>query len=200
MSSKSHFQHIPNLLSISRLVMIFFIVGCLFDQTPNGAGIALVFYLVAVFTDFLDGYIARKYDCVSGFGKILDATVDKLFFFSILISLILLDVFSFKLLAVFIGIHIIRDVWVTLLRGALTKNNYYLGASTLGKIKTVLQFCFLFLGLSIIFLNHVVHVNYLTTFLLWLAYLVYIVSVALSIPSAYNYFIIYKENKHASKS
>mgnify|MGYP005746297437 CR=1 FL=1 len=54
-------------------------------------------YCFSIFTDFLDGYIARKFNAVSGLGKSLDATVDKVFFFGILICLIYLNIFFIDL-------------------------------------------------------------------------------------------------------
>lgn len=172
----------------------------MFEDTVLGAIMALLLFVLGVLTDFLDGYIARKYDCVTGVGKILDATVDKVFFFSICIGLILLNVFSLPILAVFIGIQLIRDIWVTVLRRELSKINFYLGASQLGKVKTVFQFVFLFLGLFIVMVQHLVFSENVIDILRYIAYSVYILSVIFSLQSAWSYLIIFREKQHVLKS
>ena len=171
----------------------------MFEDTVLGAIMALLLFALGVLTDFLDGYIARKYDCVTGVGKILDATVDKVFFFSICIGLILLNVFSLPILAVFIGIQLIRDIWVTVLRRELSKINFYLGASQLGKVKTVFQFVFLFLGLCIVMVQHLVFSENVIDILRYIAYSVYILSVIFSLQSAWSYLIIFREKQHVLK-
>ena len=67
-------MNLPNKLTILRVLMIpFFVLFMLMDIT--GAAdkwIAVALFVVASFTDFLDGYIARKYNLVSNFGKFMD--------------------------------------------------------------------------------------------------------------------------------
>lgn len=193
-------QNIPNLLSVFRLVLIIFILHYLFRDTVLDSVIAMVLYLFGILTDFLDGYIARKYNCVTGLGKVLDATVDKVFFFSILGSLIFLEVYSLKLLWFFILIHVVRDVLVTGFRRKLSKNGFYLGASHMGKIKTVFQFLFLFIGLGIVYLNRTLCLSEIIIFIQLFSYIIYIVSVLLSISSGLNYFKLYQEKQDEFKS
>lgn len=200
MRNKLLIGQLPNILSLSRIVLIVLIINCMFEDTVLGAIMALLLFVLGVLTDFLDGYIARKYDCVTGVGKILDATVDKVFFFSICIGLILLNVFSLPILAVFIGIQLIRDIWVTVLRRELSKINFYLGASQLGKVKTVFQFVFLFLGLCIVMVQHLVFSENVIDILRYIAYSVYILSVIFSLQSAWSYLIIFREKQHVLKS
>lgn len=193
-------QNIPNLLSVSRLVLIIFILHYLLQDTVLDSVIAIIFYLFAILTDFLDGHIARKYNCVTGLGKVLDATVDKVFFFSILGFLIFLEVYSLKLLWFFILIQVLRDVVVTGFRKKLSKNGFYLGASHMGKIKTVFQFLFLFIGLGIIYLERTHYLSEIIIFIQLFSYIIYIVSVFLSIFSGLNYFKLYKEKQDEFKS
>ena len=73
-------MNLPNKLTILRVLMIpFFVLFMLMDIT--GAAdkwIAVALFVIASMTDFLDGYIARKYNLVSNFGKFMDPLADKL--------------------------------------------------------------------------------------------------------------------------
>jgi CDP-diacylglycerol---glycerol-3-phosphate 3-phosphatidyltransferase len=75
-------------ITFSRLLGVPFIIY--FLDTPNISDrwLALVFFVLAASTDWLDGYVARKYDQVSEMGKFLDPLVDKLLVFAPLLSLI----------------------------------------------------------------------------------------------------------------
>ncbi len=76
-------RHIPNLLTFSRLMLavVFFVLLSRYQYDKQGdpllLNIAFVIYLVALITDFLDGYLARKWQAGSMFGRITDPFVDK---------------------------------------------------------------------------------------------------------------------------
>ncbi len=72
------FWTIPNILSISRIVLIIPILNQLKVDTPSSNFIAFWLILVAYLTDFFDGLIARKFNMISNLGKILDPIGDKL--------------------------------------------------------------------------------------------------------------------------
>lgn len=81
-------RNIPNILSISRLlatVLVFIFI--LIDQQWAYA-IATILFVLASVTDYLDGYLARKYKVVSSLGVFLDLTADKVFVAAVLIALI----------------------------------------------------------------------------------------------------------------
>ena len=193
-------KHLPNILTISRLFAIFAIGYFLFKNSPLYQWIALILYCFSIFTDFLDGYIARKFNTVSGLGKSLDATVDKVFFFGILICLMYLNIFSFWLLSLFLLIHVSRDVLVTWVRYVLHQKNVFVGAIKTGKIKTVFQFIFLFLGMFISLchsypaesdFNNDLFIHTLTLS----AYIIYFASLVLSVSSSVHYMKYFLENK-----
>jgi len=79
-------RHIPNLLTVSRFLMaiaFFVVLGFYNAQAPDGAGwpvldVAFVIFLVAVTTDMVDGYLARKLGHLTTFGRIADPFVDKI--------------------------------------------------------------------------------------------------------------------------
>src|SRR4051812_37264896 len=80
---KSMFRQLPNLLTGLRLVLAIVFFGMLSWYQYEGRGdpkflnLAFVIYLVALITDFLDGYLARKYELESAFGRVVDPFVDK---------------------------------------------------------------------------------------------------------------------------
>lgn len=193
-------KHLPNILTISRLFAIFAIAYFLFQSTPNSQWIAILLYCISIFTDYLDGYIARRFNAISGLGKSLDATVDKVFFFGVLFCLIYLNIFSLWVLSLFLFIHIARDIVVTWIRYTLHQKNIFVGAIGTGKIKTVFQFIFLLLGMIISLChsyptesqlnnNMIIHTLTLT------AYIIYFASIALSISSGIHYTKYFIKNK-----
>ena len=85
-------MNLPNKLTLMRVIMIpFFIVFLLVPITPYDNWIALAIFILASVTDFLDGYIARKYHLVTNFGKFMDPLADKLLVCSALICLVELE-------------------------------------------------------------------------------------------------------------
>ena len=81
-------MNLPNKLTTFRVILIPFFVFFLLAPYFEGYGnyIALVIFIVASLTDFLDGKIARKYNLVTNFGKFMDPLADKLLVCSALIS------------------------------------------------------------------------------------------------------------------
>src|SRR5271157_3785986 len=80
--------HIPNILSISRIVLIPFVIYLLVVKSWIWA---LLFFIIASLTDLLDGWSARKLNQVSEFGKFIDPLADKFLVISILTALMVLD-------------------------------------------------------------------------------------------------------------
>ena len=81
-------NNIPNFLTILRILLIPGIIICIELDQPKYSWLALSFYIFACFSDFLDGYIARKYDIESNFGKFLDPIADKILIVALLIILL----------------------------------------------------------------------------------------------------------------
>ena len=73
-------MNLPNKLTILRMIMIvpFVIVMLAGNVIPAGKWIALALFVAASLTDFVDGYLARKYNLVTNFGKFMDPLADKL--------------------------------------------------------------------------------------------------------------------------
>ena len=73
-------MNLPNKLTVVRMVLVPFFVASLLLSGSNESlkWVALVLFVVASLTDFLDGYIARKYNLITNFGKFMDPLADKI--------------------------------------------------------------------------------------------------------------------------
>ncbi len=137
--------NIPNLITLSRLALAF-VLFVLIDLRGYWMTSAIVF-LVAAATDFLDGYIARKYGMVTTLGRILDPFVDKIIICGAFVFLLgkrnqpMADgtvVYS-GVNAWMVVIVIGREMFITSLRAFLEQHGRDFSAAWSGKIKMVLQ-------------------------------------------------------------
>lgn len=102
--------------------------------------IAGVMFLIAIFTDSIDGHIARKYGAVSDRGKILDPLADKVLIIGIMLSFfLLLNVYEQRVMLLPVIVIILREVIVTVLRSFTAKRGVFVAASKWGKAKTISQ-------------------------------------------------------------
>ncbi len=86
------FKHVPNILTLSRFALIPFIVY--FIDAENYL-LAFIFLTISALTDILDGFIARKFNLITNFGKLIDPLADKATQVSILIILTLKKCYTF---------------------------------------------------------------------------------------------------------
>ena len=131
-------MNLPNKLTILRIIMIpFFVLFMLLDGGANQTYryIAAVIFIVASFTDLLDGKIAMKYNLVTNFGKFMDPLADKLLVCSGLICFVGLG----ALPAWFVIIIISREFIISGFRLVASDNGVVIAASYWGKFKTVSQ-------------------------------------------------------------
>ena len=137
-------MNLPNKLTIGRVGMtgLFVMVMSFPDsyikenQLPDcRITVALIFFLIASITDFLDGYFARKLNLVTDFGKLMDPLVDK-----ILTSAVFIILTKEEMVPAWITITIIgREFLVTGLRLLASNQGFLLSADSLGKWKTASQ-------------------------------------------------------------
>ena len=127
---------LPNLLTLFRIfVTPLFFLFFFYFPTKVFSLLASLLFALASLTDFLDGYIARRWNLETSLGKFLDPLADKLLVAVALIMLIPLDRVSSWMVAVIIG----REILVTGLRVVAVTEGLVISASRLGKYKTVLQ-------------------------------------------------------------
>jgi CDP-diacylglycerol--glycerol-3-phosphate 3-phosphatidyltransferase len=135
--------NLPNLVTLSRVPVLFVVVGLLFAPWPGAATAAFVVFVAGGVTDWLDGFLARRYHMVSNFGKLMDALTDKVLIVGLLVALLVPLPNGPPLLpgwAVFAVLLILtREFLVTGLRLVAASQGRVLAAERSGKIKTVLQ-------------------------------------------------------------
>jgi CDP-diacylglycerol--glycerol-3-phosphate 3-phosphatidyltransferase len=128
-------MNLPNILTLLRLGLTAFLVASLSVEYPFHFSIALLVFLLASLTDYLDGVIARKWDLITDFGKLMDPLADKILTASAFICLI-----PFGALPAWAVIIIIsREFLITGLRLLASSNGIILPAEKLGKHKTAWQ-------------------------------------------------------------
>lgn len=125
-------MNLPNKLTMSRIIMIPIFMALMLTEHYI---FALIVFSIASLTDFLDGYLARKYDIVSSFGKIMDPLADKLLTFGALVCFIQLEVISVWAPIIIIA----REFFVTSMRVVAVSKGKVIAASWWGKIKTNVQ-------------------------------------------------------------
>lgn len=136
-------MNLPNKLTILRVIMIPFFVFFLLSGVGGSASkwIALVIFAAASITDTLDGYIARRDNLITDFGKFMDPLADKLLVCSAMICMIPLG----KLQAWFVIVIIAREFIISGFRLVAADNDIVIAASYWGKFKTVSQMFMLIL-------------------------------------------------------
>ena len=127
----------PNKLTLFRILLIpLFMVVALYEITPFPTVVALVVFILACATDWLDGYLARKNNEVTNFGKIVDPLADKM-----LVTAALLCLVNDNLVSPWIAIIILaREFIVSGIRISAASEGNVIAASMWGKVKTVWQF------------------------------------------------------------
>ncbi|MGL6195898.1 MAG: CDP-diacylglycerol--glycerol-3-phosphate 3-phosphatidyltransferase [Thermoguttaceae bacterium] len=144
----------PNILTMLRVV---FSVGIFIVLPFNCFIAATVLFILAAITDFLDGYLARKYNLITVFGRIMDPFADKLLICGCFVYLVAFQ----QLLEVPFGLRpwmsvviVARELLITSLRAVIEKSGGDFSAKWIGKWKMVLQCiavpaCFMYLICSI---------------------------------------------------
>ncbi len=127
----------PNKLTLLRVVMIpLFITFFLYDITPYAKWIAIVLFVLAFFTDWLDGYLARKNNQVTNFGKIMDPLADKVLVAAAMVCLTWSGIVNPWITIVILA----REFTVSGIRISAAAEGNVVAASIWGKLKTTWQF------------------------------------------------------------
>lgn len=124
-------KHIPNILTMIRIALLPFLVYFLLQPGSQAVYISLIIFIGASFTDFLDGYLARKYKVVSNIGKLLDPIADKLLVCAVLVTMVSTGEVSVVIVLIILS----RDFAVSGLRSIAAAEGLVIHARTFGKIK-----------------------------------------------------------------
>lgn len=136
-------MNLPNAITLSRLILTAaFILFAAFESTW-GHLTALILFIVAAASDFLDGWLARKMNLVTPLGKLLDPLADKILVCAAFVLLTAKGICPVWITALIIG----REFLVTGLRQIAIEAGQVLAADNLGKWKTTFQLTYLITGL-----------------------------------------------------
>ena len=141
-------RHLPNLITFSRIGVLAALVWLVLQEWAGAATLAFLCILYGSVSDFVDGYIARRYGYITNFGKIMDALVDKVMTLGAYVLLLWMGLLPpVAATAVLVGLMAARELGITLLRMAAARRNIVLAAERAGKRKTIWQvtgICILF--------------------------------------------------------
>lgn len=188
-------MNLPNKLTILRvimipLVMVFYMVNAI----PYGKIVALVLFVVAALTDFLDGYLARKNNQVTDFGKFLDPIADKLLVASVLFMIAIDGTIPNPWGVIVVTIIISRELIVDAFRLIACTKGIVLAADIWGKAKTMVQCWTMPLCILLAFFEQCTSVGGagLLTFQI-ICYILIGLSTVLTVISGVNYFVKNKQ-------
>ena len=154
----------PNKLTILRMILVpFFLVSFYIEikDLDSSLIISTIIFAVASITDFFDGYLARKYNLVTDFGKFMDPLADK-----ILVAAAMICLVGASRMSAWMAVLIIsREYAISILRAIAASSGKVIAASSGGKIKTVTQIvAIIMLLLNIPFAMYVMIVAVVATF------------------------------------
>ncbi len=171
--------NVPNLLSLSRILSVPVFIILMLEPNPVRALIAGIVFSLASATDWLDGYLARKWGQVTKIGKLLDPIADKILVASALVILVKMELVAAWIAIVIIG----REFAVTGLRAIAASDGVVIPAETAGKYKVGTQI----LAVLSLILDYHLGTDWLTKagiIFIWIA-------MALAVYSGIQYFTRY---------
>lgn len=175
-------MNLPNRLTITRVVLVpVFIAAYLL----NYFYIATVIFIVAAFTDMLDGKIARKQNIVTNFGKIMDPLADKILTYSAFCLFVADDLMPAWMLVVILA----REFVVSGMRTVAASEGIVIAAAFSGKVKTVLQM----IAIPGILLYLAIPQGIIQLVVFYIAYITLWASLVMTIYSGIEYVIKNKE-------
>lgn len=128
-------MNLPNTLTLSRVPMMFLIVGLMYCDWLGAASLAFWFFIWGAVSDWLDGHIARKRAIVSNFGKLMDALTDKIMVVGLTIAFVDKNDIAVPLAL----LTMCREFLITGLRMVAAAKGVVVPADRGGKTKTVTQ-------------------------------------------------------------
>ena len=161
-------------------------------QWPGVVSLAFALFIVASVTDWADGYVARKYNMITDFGKLMDALADKVLMVGMFVLLLSIPDFLPRWSIFFVLIIITREFLITGLRLVAATRGKVLAAETGGKVKTVVQI----VAISLLLLARGLDKDYgfeglPVTVVFYLGMLAFALSTLLTLQSGFQYLYKY---------
>lgn len=176
-------MNLPNKLTLARVCLIpFFVLFIELPDMPFHYAIAFLIFAIASLTDLLDGYIARKYNMVTDFGKFMDPLADKVLVTAALVYFVYLGLAPAWLVLTILA----REFLVTSLRLIAASKGIVLAADKWGKYKTatsMVWICYALLMLE--FMGTAPGESFMI--FVWIHYFLMAVSLFFTVVSGFNY-------------
>jgi CDP-diacylglycerol--glycerol-3-phosphate 3-phosphatidyltransferase len=131
---------LPNQLTVLRVILSPVFLFFFLSEIILMKQISVAIYIVAALTDWYDGWLARKFNYITSWGKFWDPLADKILTSSAFIGFAMVNLIPWWMVGIIVG----RDVIVTLLRIFADMKNYQFTTSYYAKWKTTLQMIFLY--------------------------------------------------------
>lgn len=131
--------NLPNIISLFRVVASPFVVALLLSEDTKLKLYGAILYALAAFSDFLDGWLARKMNLVSSWGRFFDPLADKFLTVGVFIALVFMGIANCVLVAIIIA----RDIFTTYMRVIADRMESPIRTSMTAKIKTFIQMLYL---------------------------------------------------------
>ncbi|MBP7093059.1 MAG: CDP-diacylglycerol--glycerol-3-phosphate 3-phosphatidyltransferase [Candidatus Kapabacteria bacterium] len=139
---------LANIITLSRLFIAPIFLVCILSDSPFAVTAAIVLFIVGAATDWLDGYLARRYGEVTDHGIFLDPLADKVLTTSAFVALFLIDVMPLWMVIVIV----VRDFGTTAMRSIADDRGTIMQTSYAAKVKTFLQMGFIIYALILYWL------------------------------------------------
>ena len=146
---KNILRHIPNALTCLRIIGSILVFTWMIRQNFWIGYSKIIFLVCLVSTDWLDGFLARRYHWISKFGKIMDPIADKILLNGIMIAMIVLPELHLSWIGV--TLILVREIGITIWRLVMARRDIIVPADSSGKIKTILQMLLCIFGCGWIF-------------------------------------------------
>ena len=188
-------MNVPNKITLCRIILsILLLVLIIFPMEKIGIDfpefkiddviinskylICGIIFMIASLTDFLDGYLARKYNLVTDLGKVMDAIADKVLVNGVLIVLAVEGFISVVVPVVIVS----RDIFVDSIKMVAGQKSGAVGASIAGKIKTV----FMLVGITLLFFYDL---PFSLMGINWVSRVIIMIATVLSVISGVQYYV-----------
>lgn len=188
-------MNVPNRITLCRIILsIFLLILLIFPMEKVGIDfpefkianviinskylICGIVFMIASLTDFLDGYLARKYNLVTDLGKVMDAIADK-----VLVNGVLIVLAANGYISVVVPVVIVsRDIFVDSIKMVAGQKSGAVGASMAGKIKTV----FMLVGITLLFFYDL---PFSLMGINWVSRVIIMIATVLSVISGVQYYV-----------
>jgi CDP-diacylglycerol--glycerol-3-phosphate 3-phosphatidyltransferase len=131
--------NLPNLITLSRIPTMFLLVWLMYCEWRWAASLAFWIFIATAVGDWLDGYLARRQNLVSNFGKFMDALTDKILVLGLMVAFVSLPQYNWPPFLVMVLLTICREFLVSGMRMVAATRGVVVAAERGGKAKTLFQ-------------------------------------------------------------